>query len=127
MALRKKLSWSSVLLTVAASFTAIILCSCSGVVSSGNQGSPGNGGSSATRITPTIAWASPSAITNPTPLSATQLDATARRAGGFVYRPPAGTVRAAGTQSHSVTFTPTNTAAYNQAQASVPITVNPPT
>jgi hypothetical protein len=127
MALRKKLSWSSVLLTVAASFTAIILCSCSGVVSSGNQGSPGNGGSSATRITPTIAWASPSAITNPTPLSATQLDATVSVAGSFVYSPPAGTVLAAGTQTLSVTFTPTNTAAYNQAQASVPIIVNPPT
>src|ERR1700680_1346600 len=71
MALRHKLSWSSVLLTLAASFTAIILCSCSGVVASGNQGSPGNGGSSATRITPTIAWASPSAITNTTPLAPT--------------------------------------------------------
>jgi len=127
MALRHKLSWSSVLLTLAASFTAIILCSCSGVVASGNQGSPGNGGSSATRITPTIAWASPSAITNPTPLSATQLDATASVAGSFVYSPPVGTVLAAGTQTLSVTFTPTNTAAYNQAQASVSITVNPPT
>ena len=40
MALRHKLSWSSVLLTLAASFAAIILCSCAGVVSSGNQGNP---------------------------------------------------------------------------------------
>ena len=125
--MRHKLSWSSVLHTLAASFTAIILCSCSGIVSSGNQGSPGNGGSSTTRATPTLAWASPSPITNPTPLSATQLDATASVAGSFVYNPPAGTVLAAGTWTLSVTFTPTNTAAYNQAQASVSITVNPPT
>ncbi|HEY3618048.1 MAG TPA: hypothetical protein VGK96_14655, partial [Candidatus Sulfotelmatobacter sp.] len=125
--MRHKLSWSSVLPTLAASFTAIILCSCSGVVSSGNQGTLGSGGSSGTRVTPTIAWATPSAITNPTPLSATQLDATASVAGSFVYSPPVGTVLAAGTQTLSVTFTPTNTAAYNQAQASVSITVNPPT
>src|ERR1700687_6075399 len=124
MALRHKLSWSSVLPTLAASFTAIILCSCSGVVSSGNQGSPGNGGSSATKITPTIAWASPSAITNPTPLTATQLDRTASATGSFVYNPATGTVLAAGTQTLSVPFPPTNTAAYNQAQASVSITVN---
>ena len=127
MALRHKLSWSSVLPTLATSFAAIILCSCSAVVSSGNQGSPGNGGSSTTKVTPTLAWASPSPITNPTPLSATQLDATASVAGSFVYNPPAGTVLAAGTQTLSVTFTPTNTAAYSQAHASVSITVNPPT
>jgi hypothetical protein len=55
------------------------------------------------------------------------LDATASVAGSFAYSPPVGTVLAAGTQMLSVTFTPTNTAAYNQAQASVSITVNPPT
>ena len=121
-----KLSWSSVLPTLTASFTAVVLCSCTGVVSSGNQGTLGNGGSG-TRITPTIAWAMPAPITNPTPLSATQLDATASVAGSFVYSPPAGTVLPAGTQTLSVTFTPTNASAYNQAQASVSITVNPQT
>jgi hypothetical protein len=53
------------------------------------------------------------------------LDATANVAGTFAYTPPAGTVLAAGTQTLSVTFTPTDPAAYNTATASVSITVNP--
>ena len=45
---------------------------------------------------PTITWPAPAAITNPTPLSATQLNATASVPGTFVYTPAAGTVLAAG-------------------------------
>jgi hypothetical protein len=53
------------------------------------------------------------------------LDATASVPGAFVYTPPAGTVLAAGTQTLSVAFTPTDNAAYNNASASVSIIVNP--
>ena len=77
------------------------------------------------KTTPTITWAQPAAITNPAPLSATQLDATASVAGTFVYMPPLGTVLAAGTQTLSATFSPTDGADYNSATASVTIAVNP--
>ena len=76
------------------------------------------------KATPTITWATPAAITYGTPLSATQLNATASVAGTFVYAPASGTVLNAGTQTLSVTFTPTDAADYNTATASVSLTVN---
>jgi hypothetical protein len=76
------------------------------------------------RTAPTIVWADPAAITYGTPLSATQLNATASVAGSFVYTPPAGSVLNAGAhQTLSVAFTPTDTADYANASATVPITV----
>ena len=72
---------------------------------------------------PTITWAAPAAVTYGTALSATQLDATANVAGTFVYSPAAGTVLGAGTQTLSVTFTPTNTN-YAPTTGTVPFTVN---
>jgi hypothetical protein len=74
---------------------------------------------------PTITWSAPAAITNPTPLSATQLNATASVPGTFVYTPAAGTVLAAGWQTLSVTFIPTDLADYSPAEAMVSLTVNP--
>jgi hypothetical protein len=74
--------------------------------------------------TPVITWPAPSAITYGTALSATQLDATASVAGTFVYTPAAGTVLAAGSQTLSVTFTPTNTTDYSTATATVTLMVN---
>jgi FG-GAP-like repeat/Bacterial Ig-like domain (group 3) len=74
---------------------------------------------------PTITWATPAAITNPTPLSATQLNATASVPGTFAYSPAAGTVLKAGRQTLSVTFTPTDTADYSSAEAMITLTVNP--
>jgi hypothetical protein len=74
---------------------------------------------------PTITWATPAAITNPTPLSAAQLNATASVPGTFVYTPAPGTVLAAGRQTLSVTFTPTDTVDYSPAEAMVILTVNP--
>jgi hypothetical protein len=60
-----------------------------------------------------------------TALSSAQLDATASVAGTFVYSPAAGTVmNTAGTQNLSVTFTPGDSADYNQATANVSLTVN---
>ena len=60
------------------------------------------------QATPKITWAKPAAITYDTALSGTQLDATASVPGSFVYSPAAGTVLTAGTQTLSVTFTPSD-------------------
>jgi hypothetical protein len=77
-----------------------------------------------------ITWPTPAPITYGTPLSATQLNATATLANGasvagkFVYTPKAGTVLNAGpNQTLSVTFTPTSKS-YKAATATVPLTVN---
>jgi subtilisin-like proprotein convertase family protein len=74
--------------------------------------------------TPVITWGAPAAITYGTALGASQLNATANVPGTFVYSPPAGTVLNAGAgQILSVTFTPTDSAHYTTATATVPITV----
>ena len=75
------------------------------------------------QATPIITWNTPSPITSTTPLSATQLDATANVPGTFVYSPPAGTTLAPGNQILSATFTPTDTVDYTSKQATVTITV----
>lgn len=82
-----------------------------------------------TQDTPTITWATPAAIAYGTKLSSTQLDATASYngnsvAGSFVYSPVAGTVLPAGTQTLTVTFTPTDTTDYTTATGSVTIVVD---
>jgi hypothetical protein len=65
----------------------------------------GNGGCSAYgqsgKVTPVITWATPAAISYGTPLSATQLNATANVPGTFGYYPLTGTVLAVGTQWRS--------------------------
>jgi glucuronoarabinoxylan endo-1,4-beta-xylanase len=95
------------------------------ILGCGKGGSSSSAGSSSgNKITPTIAWAAPSAITYGTALSATQLDATASVAGAFVYSPTSGKVLSAGTQTLTVTFTPTDTANYNTATATVSLVVN---
>lgn len=76
------------------------------------------------RTLPVITWPVPSAITYGTPLSATQLDATATVPGTFVYSPAASTALGAGTQTLTVTFTPTDTTDYMTATGSVTLTVN---
>jgi hypothetical protein len=76
------------------------------------------------KTNPVITWATPAPITYGTPLSSTQLDATANVAGTFVYNPPAKTVLTAGLQTLSATFTPTNTSAYNTVMATVTLQVN---
>jgi hypothetical protein len=82
-----------------------------------------------TQATPVISWATPPGILPGTALSAAQLNATATGANGsalpgtFVYAPPLGTVLPSGIQKLSVVFTPTDTADYTTASASVPIAV----
>src|SRR5207302_421285 len=77
-----------------------------------------------TQATPVIAWSNPAAITYGTALSATQLDATANVPGTFAYTPAAGIVLGAGTQTLSVTFTPTDTADYTTATQTAQLLVN---
>jgi hypothetical protein len=76
------------------------------------------------KAVPVVTWAKPAAITYGTALSATQLDASASVAGTFAYKPAVGTVLKAGTQTLSVTFTPTDTVDYNPASITTTITVN---
>jgi subtilase family serine protease len=72
---------------------------------------------------PTITWATPAAINYGTPLSATQLNASASVPGTFVYSPSAGTVLTAGQHTLTASFTPNNTAEYSNADATVSLTV----
>jgi hypothetical protein len=67
------------------------------------------------KATPTITWATPAAITYGTALSGTQLNASTSPSGTFVYTPASGTVLGAGSQTLSVTFTPTDNTDYNSA------------
>ena len=82
-----------------------------------------------TQANPMLTWAAPTAITYGTALSATQLNATASYngttvAGGFSYSPAAGTVLTAGTQTLSVTFTPSDTTDYAIATTTVSVVIN---
>ncbi len=81
------------------------------------------------QATPTITWPNPADIIYGTPLSNTQLDATASVPGGtFAYTPLSGTVLHAGNgQTLSVTFTPTDTVDYTTATNSVTVSVEPAT
>jgi hypothetical protein len=75
------------------------------------------------KATPTITWATPSTITYGTALSATQLNATASTVGTIAYSPASGSVPSVGTQTLSASFTPTDSANYNSASASVSLNV----
>jgi hypothetical protein len=75
------------------------------------------------RAVPTITWPTPTPISYGTPLSGTQLNATASVPGTFVYSPAAGTILAVGSQTLRATFTPTDSTNYTSVSASVVITV----
>ncbi|PYQ28513.1 MAG: hypothetical protein DMF56_14840 [Acidobacteria bacterium] len=82
------------------------------------------------KYAPNINWPTPDDITWGTPLSGTQLNATATGvngaslAGSFVYSPAAGTVLNVGAaQTLTVHFAPTDTANYSEATSTVQITV----
>jgi hypothetical protein len=81
------------------------------------------------QATPTVVWPTPAAITYGTPLSGTQLNATATGvsgalAGSFNYTPVSGAVLDVGSQSLSVTFTPSDTTDYTTASLTVSLQVN---
>ena len=75
------------------------------------------------KATPTISWPTPAPITFGTKLGPTQLNATASVGGTFAYTPASNIVLQPGIQTLSVTFTPTDTAHYKPATASVQIVV----
>ncbi len=82
-------------------------------------------GNQVTQIAPTITWSAPAAITYGTSLSAAQLNATANVPGTFTYTPGLGAVLSVGTQTLSVSFTPTNTTNYTSASATTSVLVSP--
>ncbi|HEX4007415.1 MAG TPA: alkaline phosphatase family protein [Acidobacteriaceae bacterium] len=77
----------------------------------------------AAQLTPVITWRVPAPIVYGTPLSSTQLDATASVPGTFTYIPHAPTVLDAGTRKLSVTFTPSNTTDYKTVSDSVSLVI----
>src|SRR5690606_12132499 len=57
--------------------------------------------SAITKTTPTITWNNPNPLQSGTPLSATQLNATASTTGSFSYSPTSGTTLSSGTHTLS--------------------------
>jgi len=83
----------------------------------------------ATLATPTITWATPAAISYGTALTTKELDAKATYngvslAGTFAYSPEKGAVLDAGSETLSVTFTPSNGTDYTMATDEVTLQVN---
>ena len=84
------------------------------------------------KVTPTIVWPTPGAVTAGTALSAIQYNATAvdpntgaAVPGTFAYTPSLGTVESAvGSQPLSVAFSPTDPTHYSSASASVQLAVS---
>jgi hypothetical protein len=71
-------------------------------------------------------WATPAAITYGTPLSTTQLDASAGSIkGSFAYSPASGTVLGVGSHKLTVTFTPNDSTDYATVTSNVSLVVNP--
>ena len=82
------------------------------------------------QLTPEITWRNPANIVSCTPLSNTQLDATASDKvsgatvpGICIYTPPLGTVLSVGKQTLQADFTPNDITNYSNASASVSINV----
>ena len=88
------------------------------------KGNGGHGSPAVVQSTPAICWSSPASITYGTPLSSTQLNATASVAGYFSYSPGSGAMLNPGTQTLMATFTPADTVDYTPAVATRTITVN---
>jgi len=94
------------------------------VQNSGFAAGTATGAITVTKATPTVSWASPSAIVAGVPLTSAQLNATASVAGSYVYSPQPGTILPTGNnQSLSVSFTPADTNDYNTATATTSINV----
>jgi hypothetical protein len=104
--------------TAAGSYTVV------GTISDTNYQGSSSGTLVIGKATPVITWATPAAISYGTPLSAAQLDASSTVAGTYIYSPPAGTGLTVGSQTLTVTFTPTDSNDYTAASANVTLTVN---
>jgi len=81
----------------------------------------------AAKAFPIVTWATPTPISQYVPLSSIQLNAYAYSAGTLVYTPAAGTVLPVGTNTLSVTFTPTDTTDYQPVTQQVSLVVYPAT
>ncbi len=75
------------------------------------------------KATPTITWNTPANLVYGALLTTNELNASANAGGNFVYLPPVGTQLNAGTNILSATFTPTDSANYSNATATVSIVV----
>jgi hypothetical protein len=93
----------------------------------GNAAAPSGVNYVVGQATPVLTWPTPAPMAYGTPLTGTQLNATANVPGTFVYNPPAGTILPAGMQALRVTFTPNDTVNYKGASAQVMVTVTQPT
>ena len=76
------------------------------------------------QATPSVTWNTPAPIGYGAELGASQLDATANVPGTFSYNPAAGAILGVGSDTLSVTFTPSDGTDYTQATATTSITVN---
>jgi len=76
-----------------------------------------------TKATPALTWPKPVTIIYGTALDDAQLNASAPTPGSFDYSPAPGEILPPGRHTLSVTFTPTDTANYTAAQATVAVTV----
>jgi hypothetical protein len=81
-------------------------------------------GSGAVNFAP-VSWTLPTAIPYGTPLSTTQLNATASVPGSLTYTPALGAILPVGNQVLSVAFAPMDPAQYNTVTAYVPILITP--
>jgi hypothetical protein len=79
---------------------------------------------SVAQATPVLTWAAPAPITVGTALSSAQLNAVANAPGTFQYSPAVGNVPAAGVQSLTAVFTPTDATDYASATTHTSLTVN---
>jgi hypothetical protein len=75
------------------------------------------------KAVPVVSWTAPAPIAFGTRLGTAQLDASASVPGTFSYSPPLGAVLQPGTQTLSVTFTPTDTTDYTSPTATTTISV----
>jgi hypothetical protein len=76
-----------------------------------------------TQATSVLTWSNPASISYGTPLSATQLNATANTTGAFTYTPDTGAVLDVGTHTLHVDFVPTDAVNYTNTSKDVSITV----
>ena len=90
-----------------------------------NQGSSAQKYFTIDKATLQITWNNPQAIDYGTALSSTQLNAEANVLGSFAYNPLCWHGPLVWHQRLKATFTPTETANYNSANAQVQIVVNP--
>jgi len=76
------------------------------------------------QVVSVLSWTNPAPITYGTPLSATQLNATASVPGAFAYTPALGSIVPAGSHTLSVTFTPSDATDYTTVSTSVTLAVS---